>query len=299
MHRRPDARAIADRRVWNHGRVADGGPKRILRGAGRRLVIKAAPHLGLTAYDPTWDFPVDLDRLAEFSSSNIPVQDSRATTVEDGGVRDLTITVDGLANVIGDRFKGARVLEVGPKYGIHSLWLDEHLGPSEIVFSDFASDRHLHDQWEGKLRSPHRFVYGDLRAAEGLAELEPFDLTMFLGVLYHSVYHLPLLSMLNRVTRFGGTMLLETTYDHRPDASVRLRWPEKNLKAKAVPTVSALRLMLAWTGWRRVTRYADYRPGSSELLLECEKTDEIAGEASDFTELVAPQRPPVDLLERS
>ncbi len=276
--------------------MAGTGPKRILRGAGRRLVLKAAPHLGLTAYDPTWDFPADLDKLAEYSTSSVRVQDNRATTVEDGSARDLTITVDGLANVIGERFKGARVLEVGPKYGIHSLWLDRQLQPSELVFSDFASDRPLHDQWSHELRSPHRFVYGDLRSAEELAALEPFDLTLFLGVLYHSVYHLPLLSMLNRVTRLGATMLLETTYDRRPDTSVRLRWPAKNLKAKAVPTVSALRLMLAWTGWRRVTRYADYRPGSSELLLECEKTDEIAGDASDFSELVVPQRPPVDLL---
>ena len=196
------------------------GPQRILRGAGRRLVLKAAPHLGLTAYDPTWDFPADLDKLAEYSSSNIAVHDSRATTVEDGSARDLTITVDGLANVIGERFKGARVLEVGPKYGIHSLWLDRQLQPTEIVFSDFASDRPLHDQWKDELRSPHRFVYGDLRAAEELAGLEPFDLTLFLGVLYHSVYHLPLLSMLNRVTRLGGTMLLETTYDRRDRKSV-------------------------------------------------------------------------------
>jgi hypothetical protein len=279
--------------------MAGHGPQRILRGVGRRLVLKAAPHLGLTAYDPTWDFPADLDKLTEYVSSDIPVQDSRATTLEDGGARDLTITVEGLANVIGERFKGVRVLEVGPKYGIHSLWLDKQLEPSELVFSDFASDRPLHDQWRNELRSPHRFVYGDLRSAEELVGLEPFDLTLFLGVLYHSVYHLPLLSMLNRVTRLGGTMLLETTYDRRPDTSVRLRWPEKNRKAKAVPTVSAVRLMLAWTGWRRVTRYSDYRPGSSELLLECEKTDEIAGDASDFSELVMPQRPRVDLLERS
>jgi hypothetical protein len=279
--------------------MAGHGPQRILRGVGRRLVLKAAPHLGLTAYDPTWDFPADLDKLTEYASSDIPVQDSRATTLEDGGARDLTITVEGLANVIGERFKGARVLEVGPKYGIHSLWLDKPLEPSELVFSDFASDRPLHDQWRNELRSPHRFVYGDLRSAEELVGLEPFDLTLFLGVLYHSVYHLPLLSMLNRVTRLGGTMLLETTYDRRPDTSVRLRWPEKNRKAKAVPTVSAVRLMLAWTGWRRVTRYSDYRPGSSELLLECEKTDEIAGDASDFSELVVRQRPRVDLLERS
>ena len=277
--------------------MAGHGPQRLLQSAGRRLVLKAAPHLGLTAYDPMWDFPADLDKLAEYSSSEVPVRDDRATTVEDGGARDLTITVDGLADVIGNRFRGARMLEVGPKYGIHSLWLDKHLEPSEIVFSDFASDIPLHDTWRNELRSPHRFVYGDLRSATELAELEPFDLVLFLGVLYHSVYHLPLLSMLNRVTRLGGTMLLETTYDRRPDASVRLRWPENNRKAKAVPTVSALRLMLAWTGWRRVTRYADYRPGSSELLLECEKTDEIGSGETDFSELVVPQRPPVDLLE--
>jgi len=271
-------------------------PRRVLRGAGRRLVLKAAPRLGLTAYDPLWDFPPDLDKLTEYTSSDVPVRDSRPTTLEEGGARDLTITVEGLANVIGDRFHGARVLEVGPKYGIHSLWLDKHLEPSELVFSDFASDIPLHDTWRSELRSPHRFVYGDLRTAEELAALEPFDLTLFLGVLYHSVYHLPLLSMLNRVTKLGATMLLETTYDRRLDTSVRLRWPENNRKAKAVPTVGAVRLMLAWTGWRRVTRYADYRPGSSELLLECVKTDEIAGDASDFSELVVPQRPPVDLL---
>ena len=48
-----------------------------------------------------------------------------------------------------------------------------------------------------------------------------------------------------------------------------------------------------------MTRCADYLPGSYELLLECEKTDEIASDETDFSELVVPQRPQVDLLERS
>ena len=89
--------------------------------------------------------------------------------------------------------------------------------------------------------------------------MEPFDLVFFLGVLYHSIHHLPLLGMLNRVTKPGGTMLFETTVDPRPDALVRLRWPE-NGKAKGVPTIQAVRLELAWTGWRKVTRFTDYRP---------------------------------------
>ena len=69
-------------------------------------------------------------------------------------------------------------------------------------------------------------------------------------------------------------MLFETTVDPRPDALVRLRWPE-NGKAKGVPTIQAVRLELAWTGWRKVTRFTDYRPGSSEALFLCEKTDEL------------------------
>ncbi len=97
-------------------------------------------------------------------------------------------------------------------------------------------------------------MYGDLRTADGLLELEPFDLVFFLGVLYHSIHHLPLLGMLNRVTKPGGTMLFETSVDPRPDALVRLRWPE-NGKAKGVPTIQAVRLELAWTGWRKVDAF--------------------------------------------
>ena len=115
--------------------------------------------------------------------------------------------------------------------------------------------------WVGKLRSPHRFVYGDLRAAEELLELEPFDLVFFLGVLYHSAHHLDLLSMLNRVTRLGGSMLLESTVDDRSDAIVRLNWQASTGKAKAVPTVAAMRTELAWTGWRKVRTVHGLPPG--------------------------------------
>ena len=182
-----------------------------------------------------------------------------------------------------------RVLEVGPKYGVHARWIDRELRPSGLVFSDFESDAQLHAKWVDSLTSPHRFVYGDLRKATELTELEPFDLVFFLGVLYHSIHHLPLLGMLNRVTKPGGTMLFETTIDSRPDALVRLRWPE-NGKAKGVPTVQAVRLELAWTGWRKVTRFTDYRPGSSEALFLCEKTDELRGEA-ELSDVVTPHRP--------
>jgi hypothetical protein len=247
----------------------------VIRGLVRRSVWSAAVRLGLQVYDPQHESLSRLDELTEHVDDARAVPDKRATTAEERAP-DLTIVPEALAAVLEvERFRGARVLEVGPKYGLHARWIDRELEPSELVFSDFASDRHLHDEWIGDLRAPHRFVYGDLRSAEELLEVEPFDLVFFLGVMYHSAHHLELLSMLNRVTRLGGTMLLESTVDARDDAVVRYRWPPESGKAKAVPSIAALRMQLAWTGWRTTRRFTDYRPGSSEALLICEKTDEL------------------------
>jgi hypothetical protein len=261
--------------------------------AGRRFVDWSAAKLKLASYVPLYDYREQLDLHTIYREDTRPVRDKRSSTVDESNI-DLTLTTDGVEDVLaGKDWTGARILEVGPKHGAHALWIDEQLRPRELVFSDFAADRHLHEQWEGRLRSPHRWVYGDLRLATGLQQFEPFDVVFFLGVLYHSAFHLPLLGMLNRVTRLGGEMLLETTIDPRPDSAVRLRWQRGTGKAKAVPTLDALRIELAWTGWRDVTRFTDYRPGSSEVVLLCRKTDELPADG-DLVDLVAPQRPPAE-----
>jgi SAM-dependent methyltransferase len=263
-----------------------------VRGFARRAAWSAAVRLGLQVYEPSPENLPRLDELTEYVEDPRVVSDDRPTTATDE-LPDLTLVTEALGEVLDvERFRGARILEVGPKYGVHAGWIDRELAPSELVFSDFASDRHLHAKWVDSLRSPHRFVYGDLREARELFELEPFDLVFFLGVLYHSIHHIPLLAMLNRVTRPGGTMLLETTIDSRPDAVLRLRWPPETGKAKAIPSLQAVRLELAWTGWRKVRRFTSYRPGSSEALFLCEKTDELR-EGADLADVVTPHRPPV------
>jgi SAM-dependent methyltransferase len=260
-----------------------------IRGFARRAAWSAAVRLGLQVYEPSPENLPRLDELTEYIEDPRPVSDDRTTTATED-LPDLTLLPDALGEVLEiDRFRGLRVLEVGPKYGVHARWIDAELEPSELVFSDFASDQHLHAKWVDGLRSPHRFVYGDLREARELLEVEPFDLVFFLGVLYHSIHHLPLLGMLNRVTKPGGTMLFETTVDSRPDAVVRLRWPE-NGKAKGVPSIQAVRLELAWTGWRKVRRFTGYRPGTSEALFLCEKTDDLR-EGADLADIVTPHRP--------
>jgi SAM-dependent methyltransferase len=256
--------------------------------AGRRAVDWSAARLRLATYVPHLEYREQLGLNTTYVEDTRTIRDKRPTT-RDGDVADLTLTLEGLEDVLGDRaWHGKRILEVGPKYGVHSLWIDERLEPSELVFSDFAADRHLHETWEHRLTAPRRWVYGDLRDAEELRTLERFDAVFFLGVLYHSAFHLPLLSMLNRVTRPGGEMLLETTVDPRPDAALRVRWQAGVGKAKMIPTVDALRIELAWTGWRDVTRFTDYRPGSSEALFLCRKTDEL--DDRELAAVVAPQR---------
>lgn len=263
---------------------------KIVHAFRHRLVKPFAESFGFSVYEPIYTYKKLLEEQTNFTLSDKRIRDKRPTTANQGGL-DLTLTVEGLEDVIPvERFRGKRILEIGPKYGIHSRWIDKNLSPSELVFCDFASDVDIHKKWEGELTSKHRWVYGDLRSADELLTLEPFDLVFFMGIMYHSSYHIQLLSMLNKVTKPGGTMFLETSYDWRPDAVVRIYWQPNTGKAKAVPSLDALRIMLAWTGWRTVCRYTDYRPGSTELLISCEKTDELELD-SDFCGKVRPHRP--------
>ena len=256
---------------------------------GKRAVEWSSRRLELASYVPMYDYREQLDAKTSLARDARPIRDKRGSTVSADDI-DLTLTLDGLADVAAGRaWSGSRMLEVGPKYGIHTRWIDEHLEPSFIAFSDFEEDRHLHTEWEAGLRAPHAWVFGDLRHADALRAHAPFDLVFFLGVLYHSAFHLELLGMLNRVTRLGGEMLLETTTDARPDSALRVRWQPGTGKAKMVPTFDALRIELAWTGWRDVTVFTDYRPASEEVLLLCRKTDEL-GDDRDVAEVVRPQR---------
>ena len=258
---------------------------------GRRAVDWSAKHLKLASYVPMYDYREQLDANTTLTLDARPIRDKRPSTVSAEDV-DLTLTLEGLEDVAAGRdWAGRRMLEVGPKYGIHTRWVDEHLKPAFLAFSDFEEDRGLHDRWEDGLAAPHAWVYGDLRHADELRRHGPFDLVFFLGVLYHSAFHLELLGMLNRLTRVGGEMLLETTTDPRPDSAVRVRWQRGTGKAKMVPTFDALRIELAWTGWRDVTVFTDYRPDSDEVLLLCRKTDELAEDA-DVAGVVRPQRGP-------
>ena len=259
---------------------------------GRRAVDWSARKLKLASYVPFYDYREQLNLHTTFHRDARRVRDKRPSTVDDSNF-DLTLTVEGLEDVLAGRdWSGKRVLEVGPKHGTHALWIDEHLRPSELVFSRLRL-RPAPPRTSGRDSCARRTAGSTATCARppSCTSSSRSTLVFFLGVLYHSAFHLPLLGMLNRVTRLGGEMLLETTIDPRPDAAVRIRWQQGTGKAKAVPTLDALRIELAWTGWRDVTWFTDYRPESSEVVLLCRKTDDL-GDGADVVDVVTPQRQP-------
>ena len=130
-----------------------------------------------------YDYREQLDANTTLTVDARPIRDKRPSTVSAEDV-DLTLTVEGLEDVAAGRdWAGRQMLEVGPKYGIHTRWVDEHLKPVFLAFSDFEEDRGLHDRWADGLAAPHAWVYGDLRHADELRRHGPFDLVFFLGVL--------------------------------------------------------------------------------------------------------------------
>jgi SAM-dependent methyltransferase len=218
-----------------------------------------------------------LEQNSSFTVSDLAIPDKRPDTLYDRQRgRDTTLSPEALASVLGvvglDRLRGRRVLEIGPKFGFHTLWVDRNLAPSEMVLCELPRKIPETQAWRDQITCKHRWIYRSLLTADELFDLEPFDLVLCLGVIYHNVEPVRMLNILNRVTRLGGHMVLESTMDARPDPVLRLAYGDFT---KMFPSVSALRILLTWAGWRKVTQFGDYRPGSHEALFLCEKTETV------------------------
>lgn len=196
------------------------------------------------------------------------VEDRRELT---GGVNSV-LESDLDAMIDRDRFRGGRVLEIGPKNGFHSRWIDRALEPSMLVMVELPQKRVYADEWRHELRCRHEFVFESVFASERLAAMEPFDLVFCTGVLYHTVEHFKLLHLMRRFTRPGGAMVFQSSVDLEHDEPViLLKWTDAaQTGSYAHPSRSALFMMLEMTGWGEVRHFVDYRPGANAVLLTCE-----------------------------
>ena len=93
-------------------------------GLAKRAAWSAAVRMGLQVYEPSPENLPRLEELTEYIDDPRPIGDERPTTATNE-LPDLTLLPDALGRVVDvKRFRGARVLEVGPKYGVHAQWID-------------------------------------------------------------------------------------------------------------------------------------------------------------------------------
>jgi len=168
-------------------------------------------------------------------------------------------------------FKNKRVLEIGPKFGHHSLWIDKNLNPSYFLMLELPSKKDFSKNWLPGINCPHEIIFEDILICKSLLEKEPFDLVFFTGVLYHNVEQIKILNILWNVIHPNGTMLLQSTVYREEESLIRLSWQPGKLGGYCYPSPKALLTMLAMTGWNKISIFPDYRPKGSVILLTCQK----------------------------
>jgi SAM-dependent methyltransferase len=158
-----------------------------------------------------------------------------------------------------ERFRGRRILEVGPKHGQDSQLL-ARLDPSELVLIDLPQKRELVERWLASVPEA-RYVDGNLLqlTTQELTDLGRFDLVFCLGVLYHNVEQVRLLRRLYELTADGGMAVIEsaTTRSRRLARKnvVEVHWPEPY----DVPTITHLPSRAALVSWMNMVGFSDVR----------------------------------------
>lgn len=158
-----------------------------------------------------------------------------------------------------ERFRGTRILEIGPKHGEDSRLLAS-LQPAELVLVDLPEKDDLVHGWVAELEAT--YVSGNLlyMPAAELLELGSFDLIWCLGVVYHNVEQLRLLRRLFRLTRTDGLVVVEssTTRDRSlADRNVvELHWPDTY---RGERTITHHPSRLALKSWLEMVGFADVR----------------------------------------
>ena len=183
-----------------------------------------------------WWFAVDRRRIAESSGERVTFH----------ALRDRGFL---------ERFRGGRILEIGPKHGRDSRLLAS-LDPRELVLLDLPEKDELVHAWLSELERdvsfPVRYESANLLylERERLDGLGAFDLVWCLGILYHNVEQLRLLRRLFNLTSPQGALVLETaTTRDRLLASrnvVEIHWPGKYRGQRTITHLPSRRAVKSW-----------------------------------------------------
>ena len=159
------------------------------------------------------------------------------------------------------RFRGKRILEIGPRDGLDSKRL-AGLAPAELVMVELPEKNSVTAPWLAGIDCKKRYVeanlmYMDRTELEGLGR---FDLVWCTGVLYHNAEQLRMLRRLFTLLNPGGFLVLESATLRvgrrlRSQPLVRVYFPDTYRDTGTIthlPTAPAIHAWLGMAGFRDV-----------------------------------------------
>lgn len=169
--------------------------------------------------------------------------------------------------------EGKRVLEIGPKHGLHTKWISKQK-PEEITIVELYNKKGL--SWLKKIKSPIIEKRGWFQEIE----LDgPYDLVLFAGVIYHNLDQMGMLMKIHKLLKKDGIMVFESSTcrndDFREECVIEVHHPERFRDVSTIkfhPTKAAMKAMAEIAGFEILEE--DESLEDRENLL-CQKVNEI------------------------
>lgn len=186
-------------------------------------------------------------------------------------------------------FQDKLVLEVGPKHGLHTEFIDKCGQPKSITCVELSSKESHINQWRNRIFSPFNIVYNDLLKYESD---QKFDFVLFAGVLYHNNEQLRLLKKLRSMSNDNTIMVFESSTTRNKDLQdknvIEVHWPERFRNVSTIifhPSKQACKSMLEMSGWEIISSSDDSADMKSEervnYLCKASKTKLVTYEDVD------------------
>lgn len=175
---------------------------------------------------------------------------------------ETTINVSQLENKLGflqnimNKRPTLSILEIGPKTGTHSLFIERFFKPASLTFLERPSkDREDYiSKWIHKIKCDHKIIYSDLLMAKEL-EKEKFDIIFCLGVIYHNVEYFKIFNFLRRLLKDDGYLVLGTVLSYDRRSSIIINYREGQLYDLSRPSKKAIKTILEMTGFDGVKSF--------------------------------------------
>jgi hypothetical protein len=176
----------------------------------------------------------------------------------------------------GLSLKDKNILEIGPKHGLHTLFIDS-FNPKQIDCVDLENKKEIHKTWDFKIKSHMNMYIQDLFHFKSDIK---YDLILFNGVIYHLLEQYRSLCLLNDFLSDEGFLFYETATarkeENRDKNIIEVYYPQKYRDISTItflPTKQAHLSLLSMAKFE--TLGTDKESKTDRLSAICKKAHEI------------------------